>query len=728
MSADAPQSDRQIDAPIHRLKAWLEPAVLLALVGTAIATALIIPEMGREALLSPLVVALALILNLLPAVAFLVLAGRRIALRRVRKAGAGDARLHTRLVTSFSATAAIPTIIVVAFSAFQFQSGMEFWFSERSRGMFENAVSVAQNFFENEKRDVGANTLAMATDLRNELARSSIDSQGFYDFYVQQVVVRELSGSAIIEVGQDGIARSIALIDPDSRAAATRLPAATLRQLDSGQQSVSSETRDGVDAVVRLIPERRLYLYANRGSTLLGLESIRSARSVFADYNALFARSRELQFRFVLALYIGALVVVGLVIISAILVADRIVKPIDQLASAAQEIAAGNLEARVRVPPGRPDEIATLASAFNMMTEQLSAQTRELVDANVQIEDRRSFIEAVLSSVASGVISLDSDQRIRFVNAAAARMIGHASDALTGLLLRDVAPELDTWLSNHSSDPILSIETRGEQRTWAVKIVSDDLGVVLTAEDITQQLFDQRRAAWSDVARRIAHEIKNPLTPIQLAAERLQRRFGTRLEDEALFGKLTSTIVRQVGDLRRMVDEFSDFAKVPKPVFRPENIAEILKQSVFLQEIASPAIAFSTDLPDAPAPLVCDRRLMAQCFTNILKNAVEAIERSNISSGEIGASVAFRDGDYIIALSDNGIGLPTERDSITEPYVTTRDGGTGLGLAIVQKIVEEHRGTLSFGDRPGGGTIVRITLWPDRLAALADPVGTGKEV
>lgn len=727
MSADAPPSDRQIEFPAHRLKVWLEPAVLLALVGTAIATALIIPEMGRQALLSPWVVALALVLNLLPAVAFLVLVGRRIALRRVRRAGAGDARLHTRLVTSFSATAAIPTIIVVAFSAFQFQSGMEFWFSERSRGMFENAVSVAQNFFENEKRDVGANTLAMATDLRNELARSSIDSQGFYDFYVQQVVVRELSGSAIIEVGQDGIARSIALIDPDSRAAATRLPAATLRQLEIGQPIVASETQDGVDAVVRLIPERRLYLYASRGSTLLGLESIRSARSVFADYNALFARSRELQFRFVLALYIGALVVVGLVIISAILVADRIVKPIDQLASAAQEIAAGNLEARVRVPPGRPDEIATLASAFNMMTEQLSAQTRELLDANVQIEDRRSFIEAVLSSVASGVISLDAERRIRFVNAAAARMIGRASDALTGLLLRDVAPELDTWLSGHNNDPILSIETRGEQRTWAVKIVSDDVGVVLTAEDITQQLFDQRRAAWSDVARRIAHEIKNPLTPIQLAAERLQKRFGTKLEDEALFGKLTSTIVRQVGDLRRMVDEFSDFAKVPKPVFRSENIAEILKQSVFLQEIASPAIAFSTDLPGAPDPLVCDRRLMAQCFTNILKNAVEAIDRSATAKGEIHASIELRDGGYAIAIGDNGIGLPTERDSITEPYVTTRDGGTGLGLAIVQKIVEEHRGTLSFGDRPGGGTIVQIILWPDRLAALAEPVGAGKE-
>ncbi len=705
--------------PGEQLRRALEPAVLLLLVFAAVATALILPDLDRQALLSPAVVAGALVLNLMPAIALLVLLGRRIAGRRATAGDGSEARLHKRLVLSFSATAAVPTIIVVAFSSYLFQSGMEFWFSDRSRGMFENAVGVAQDFYDKERADVSANTLAMATDLRNELGRTAIGTQPFYDFYIQQVVVRELSESSIIEVGRDGVARSIALINPDSRAVERRLPAETLRQLDAGQDSVTTETGDRVDAVVALIPDRRLYLYASRSSLLLGPQSILGARAIFADYNALLARSRDLQFRFVLALYIGALIIVGLVIFVAILVADRIVKPIGSLAGAAQEIAGGNLEARVRVPPGRPDEIATLALAFNRMSEQLSDQTRALVDANIQLDDRRSFIEAVLSSVASGVFSLDTNRAIRFVNAAAAHMVGRADEDLTGKRLRDVAPELDRWLADHDSDPILSFDARGEQRTWAVKIASDDLGLVITADDITQQLLDQRRAAWSDVARRIAHEIKNPLTPIQLAAERLQRRFGAQNDGEPLFGKLTSTIVRQVGDLRRIVDEFSDFAKMPKPVFREDSLVETIKQCVFLQEIGAPSVHFSFESDAGIPPIVCDRRLLSQAFTNILKNAVEAIAQRNGDGGHVAVAIVREEDRIVVHVADDGIGLPADRDALTQPYVTNREGGTGLGLAIVEKIIQEHQGTLSFADRPGGGSIFTICFWPERLSAAA---------
>jgi two-component system nitrogen regulation sensor histidine kinase NtrY len=251
----------------------------------------------------------------------------------------------------------------------------------------------------------------------------------------------------------------------------------------------------------------------------------------------------------------------------------------------------------------------------------------------------------------------------------------------------------------------------------------------LTFEDITQQLYDQRRAAWSDVARRVAHEIKNPLTPIQLAAERLQRRFGKQEgQDEETFRKLTSTIVRQVGDLRRMVDEFSSFARMPKPMFRAENIADVLRQSVFLQEVAKPDIDFTVTLPDSLPMLVCDRRLLAQAFTNIVKNAVEAVERGEKGDGKITAELRVDGAIMTIAVADNGIGLPAERHLIVEPYVTTREGGSGLGLAIVKKIIEEHGGELAFDDQPGGGTIVLITLYPDQLQRLEAEEAAGSAV
>lgn len=708
--ADAPAS-----IPAGSIIPYLELLTLLALVVTVCVTALVMPSPATRELLSPSQVALLLVANLLPAMALLVLVGRRIARRRARARG-GEARMHTRLVALFSLTAAAPTMLVVIIASFLFQSGMDFWFSDRSRGMFENAVSVAQNFFENEKRDVSANALAMATDLRAELEQSSIESDRFYDFYVQQVVVRELSESAIIEVGRDGIARTAALIDPDNRAAEARITPAIIAELRSGTDVVTSASDDGVDAVVQLMPERRIYLYAARGTSVFGIESPTRARSVFADYNALFARSLDLQFRFILALYVGSLVLIALVIVVAIWVADRIVRPIDELVSAARRVTAGDLETRVRSPAGKVDEVAMLAQAFNQMTARLGEQTRDLLFANEQIENRRLFIEAVLSAVASGVVSLDRDQKIRLVNAAAVRMFRRDEAALLGQPLTDAVPELAQWATAPDSDPILSLSIAGEPRTWVAKVSDDEHGHVITFEDITQQLFDQRKAAWSDVARRIAHEIKNPLTPIQLAAERLQRRFGKKQgEGGDVFGKLTSTIVRQVGDLRRIVDEFSSFAQMPRPTFREENIGEIIRQSLFLHEVSRPDIRFEAFLTEPPQLLVCDRRLMAQAFTNLIKNAVEAIDAGKVTNGHIAGVVGSDGNSVLVSVIDNGIGLPGDRDSIVEPYVTTRDGGTGLGLAIVKKIVEEHGSQLEFTDRPGGGTVASIRLWPDVL-------------
>ncbi|WP_240913725.1 ATP-binding protein [Sphingomonas sp. HDW15A] len=364
------------------------------------------------------------------------------------------------------------------------------------------------------------------------------------------------------------------------------------------------------------------------------------------------------------------------------------------------------------------------------MTGRLQEQTGALVAANEQLDTRRAFIEAVLSSVTAGVIALDESGRILLVNRSAQNLLKPEGEEIEGHSLEDVTSELAEFMSGEARDAnVVVAAAEGGQRTLAVKRVRYADGSVLTFDDITDQLSDQRRAAWSDIARRIAHEIKNPLTPIQLAAERLQRRYGNEVQsDRDTFERLTGTIVRQVGDLRRMVDEFSNFARMPKPVFRHENVHEIARAALFLHEVAHPGIGFSIEPPSGKIAMVCDRRQLSQALTNVVKNAVEAIEarrnrgETNFEGDRVDLKVRRENDQVIIDVTDTGVGLPQERERLTEPYMTTRVRGTGLGLAIVKKIVEEHLGEIAFLDRNGGGTHVRIAFDADRLESLAEEV------
>jgi two-component system nitrogen regulation sensor histidine kinase NtrY len=359
------------------------------------------------------------------------------------------------------------------------------------------------------------------------------------------------------------------------------------------------------------------------------------------------------------------------------------------------------------------------------MTERLEEQTGELRTANTQLETRRAFIEAVLSSVTAGVIAVDSRHRVLLLNRSAETLL-EKGEEIEGQALGSVSPELEEFMRGQQSEANVLMAAGGMQRTLAVKRVRYQDGSVLTFDDITDQLTDQRRAAWSDIARRIAHEIKNPLTPIQLAAERLQRRFGAEIpSDQETFERLTATIVRQVGDLRRMVDEFSNFARMPKPVFRDENVHDIARQALFLHEVAHPAITFSIEPPEGQFRMVCDRRQLAQALTNVVKNAVEAIEgrrnrgEHSLAGDRVDLKLHEEGALLVIDVLDTGVGLPEDRERLTEPYMTTRVRGTGLGLAIVKKIVEEHMGEIAFLDRPGGGTHVRISFDAAKLAAFA---------
>jgi len=700
------------------------PAVELLTLAVAVAIGIgsyfiIAGEGSPQKLLTPPLVALLLVANLVPAIALIVLVGRRVAKgRAARSPIGGSGRLHVQLVGIFSLIASVPMLLVVIFASLLFQYGVEFWFSDRARGMLENANELVQGYYQEQRAGVAAETTTMAGDLRDHLRLVPYDSPDFVGGYAFQIAARKLSESAIVSIGPNGQAVTLAMVNPDAREVEQRVSPPVIKQLKAGKPVVISETSDRVEAVTRLFPDRDIYLYASRS---YDAEVLKRAKGVLTDYNALLDRSRALQLQFNAVLLVISLLIVGPAVWIALQVADRLVRPVAELVDAARRVAAGDLSARVSSPRTQ-DEVGTLATAFNRMTRRLQEQTGALVAANDQLDSRRAFMEAVLSSVTAGVISVDEKRVVRLINSTAETFLRTTGDTPVGQLLQGVAPELDAFINGGEREGVVQLASGSEQRTLAVKLVRDEQGYVLTFDDITQQLLDQRRAAWSDVARRIAHEIKNPLTPIQLAAERLRRRYGKEIvSDRATFDRLTETIVRQVGDLRRMVDEFSSFARMPKPVFREEALVDIARQTLFLHEVAHPAIKFSLAVPEPHPSIVCDRRQLGQALTNIVKNAIEAIEArpEGAPPGEVAMHVVEQaDGKLMIALADNGIGLPAERDRLVEPYMTTRARGTGLGLAIVLKIVEEHCGTIAFADRAGGGTVVTILLDSAMLAGL----------
>ncbi len=664
--------------------------------------------------LSPGVAAALLVANLLPATTLLVLFGRRLALQRAKLVNIGNRqRLHVRLVAIFSLISAIPTLLLVIFASLLFQSGAQFWFSGSARGMLENAGQLAQGYYDEKQRDLQDETLTMAGDLRKILNVIDINDPAFFDAYLTQVFNRKLSESAIITIGTDGSQNSQAVISPDDNKPNNYqwFDPEYIQRLDNGEKIIIEGKPDKIEALIPLFNKPKSYLYTKRSQSLPTFNLGKKAQSVIQDYRAMEVRSRSLQLQFNAALYFVSLLIIAFTVWVALIVADRLVRPITNLVTAAQNIAEGDLTARVPVDAMRSDEVEFLSQSFNLMTDRLETQTSTLLATNRQLDERRNFIETVLESVSAGIVSLDSNGIIRLANSTAEKLLHGDHDTIVGRMFRDVAPILAEVLENKQSHSVVQLGDGPDPLTVAVKFISGSQNDVVTFEDISQQLADQRRAAWSDVARRIAHEIKNPLTPIQLAAERLQRRFGNKVtDDQAVFTQLTSTIVRQVGDLRNIVDEFSAFARMPKPVFRQESLVDIVGHAIFLFEVAHRQIKFSFNHLE-PAPLlVCDRRQLGQAVTNILKNSVEAIEENleDPATGHIEIDLITSETHVVIKFTDNGPGLPDERDRILEPYVTTRKTGSGLGLAIVRKIIEEHFAEISFDDADGGGTIVAL--------------------
>ncbi len=716
-----------------RVSPTLKPELIAGALAIAAAALALLTVSGTvdTGPLGPLGRTLLLVAIMLPFMVLLILLARRVAVEWLeRRDGLMGARLHVRLVGLFAVLAAVPTLLTVVFASLLFQTGTQFWYSDTAQTVLRNSETVAQAYVaENRQRIVG-DIFSMASDLNSYARDLGPETQDFRDGVEWQLLARGLTEAIVVRrseeeltviatataenaLGWDTVVRDV-------------LSEEALIRARTGETVVLTGSDDRVESLVRLDPASPFYLYASRTVDAGAVQAAERAATARSEYSRLLSSGRNLQWRFNAILGAVALLVITLAILSALWLANRLTQPIADLASAAGRLGEGDLSARVRIAD-KQDELALLARSFNRMAAQLETQTGDLVRANAEAEARRVFIETVLDGVSTGIVAVSTDGVVELLSPAAAHLLGREVESLVGASFVQELPEfeglIDSARQSGSARGEIAFERDDEMRTLLVRVGSVPGGKrsVVTFDDITRQIADQRRAAWADVARRIAHEIKNPLTPIQLSAERIERRFGKALEgqDRETLEKLTETIVRQVGDLRRMVDEFSSFARMPKPVFKEEPVRDILKEALFLQQIAHPDADLTLDV-DADLPLlICDRRQIAQALTNILKNAVEAVlEAEGASVPHIRLAAGLdREGTLVITVSDNGPGMPRDlRDRITEPYVTTRERGTGLGLAIVKKIVEEHAGTLQFRSGDDGGTAAQLRFSAGQLA------------
>ena len=546
---------------------------------------------------------------------------------------------------------------------------------------------------------------------------------------------------AVVVDGDKGvIARAVA---PDTEGIKDPVPPAqSLWKAVNEMRPVQIEAPNGAYFVMQLFVGEPLFLVTGHAVDLRVVDYIKNielAGSFYSQIEQAMQRSQLIIF-----LVCGAIAFLMLLaaVWLAILFASRLTEPIGGLMLAAERVRSGDLTARVEEGPP-DDELGQLARSFNRMASQIEQQRGELVDANTELDTRRRLTDAVLAGVSAGVLSVDEAGTITRSNRSALELLALPEDGVLGRPLTSVMPELVPLVEQAAERPDrvtqgqVEILQRGTRRILLVRIsAASNAGAVVTFDDVTDLMSAQRMAAWGDVARRIAHEIKNPLTPIQLSAERLKRRYLKQIkEDPETFSICTDTIIRQVGDIGRMVDEFSSFARMPRPTVQPEDAKELCQQALFLQRNGNPEIRYVSTLPDHPVPLICDRRQIAQVLTNILKNSAEAIEGREaragqaLPPGEITLALGDDDDTVRIVVEDNGKGLPKEgRERLTEPYMTTRSKGTGLGLAIVKKIMEDHGGNLVLDDREGGGARISLVFRRDaKEIASARPHATAAQ-
>jgi two-component system nitrogen regulation sensor histidine kinase NtrY len=677
-------------------------------------------------------VSVGLVLGNLSAVLLLgaVLAARLTRVWVERRRGSAGSRLHVRLVLLFGGVAVAPAIVVACFAVAFFHFGIQAWFNDPVRQAVSESLQVSRGYLEEHRNNIRSVALEMANDLTRAGQFLSADPSVFAEVLSVQTTLRGLTEAIIYDPLTGQVLAAAGLF----AGMGVELPPTSMTMQAQGGDVAILAAGDGtrVQAVVRLDSTPPLMLMIGRPVDPQILEHMERTEQAVAEYQRLDQNRSLLQIAFAWIFAIVALLVLMAAVLIGLVLANQIARPIGRLIHAAERVRGGDLHVRV-AEAQTGDEVAGLSRAFNRMTGQLAAQRGELMDAYSQIDERRRFTETVLSGVSAGVIGLDASGRIELPNRAADELLGIDLLSAIGRELAEAVPEFADLLHEAAASPErartaeIQLGPPTRRRTLLVRIGADlsggrTDGFVVTFDDITELQSAQRKAAWADVARRIAHEIKNPLTPIQLAAERLKRRFAREItSDPETFTQCADTIVRHVGDIGRMVDEFSAFARMPQPVIKPEDVGRVAREALVLQKAARPQISWRTDIPEKGPMVPCDRRMLLQALTNLLQNAADAVSMREYASGQpagtISLSVQSGDNEVRIIVTDDGVGLPQEdRARLTEPYVTHKPKGTGLGLAIVKKIMEDHGGRLTLDDRLDGPGAVAVLVLPTKVS------------
>ncbi|MCK5042216.1 MAG: PAS domain-containing sensor histidine kinase [Sphingomonadales bacterium] len=657
------------------------------------------------------------------------LIGRRLArLWAARRQGIAGSKLHSRIVGFFSLIAVGPPILMAISSSMFFEFGLQSWFSERVQSTLNNSLQVAEGYILEHRNVIQLDLQAMASDMNRQAPLIQSNNSLLKLMIDDQVAKRALSEAIIFD--SNGVLMAQAALS--FSLSPERIPNSVMQQVRAGELAVIANTDDDrVRAIIKLENFFDAYLYVSRRVDPDVLSHVAATRQSIAEYQNLEGERSNIKLQFNMIFIVVTLLILMAAIWVGLWFANYLVAPISQLVNASGKISDGDLNVRVPMLSSN-DEIGILSRAFNRMTQQLGQQQTQLLNANAELDERSRFMEAVLSGVSAGVIGLNYKGVITLPNRSACELLSHTDEELTGKKMATIVPEIQPLIDEvtkhkqQSATGQINFVRDGVIRNFLVRISVEyedqkKSDMVVTFDDVTEQLSDQRTAAWADVARRIAHEIKNPLTPIQLSAERLQRKYKKEIiTDPDVFDQCTNTIIRQVGDLKHMVDEFSSFARMPEPVFRVEDIVDVTRKAMFLQEVANPDVGFMLHTATPSLDLICDGRLIAQAITNVMKNASEAISselaenKDSDFMGRIDVFIRPKDGVLEVCVEDNGLGLPQELDrNIMDPYVTTRKKGTGLGLAIVRKIMEDHGGTLNLEnkeDAQGARAVLRFSL------------------
>lgn len=649
-------------------------------------------------------------INGLLCLVLIAIIGREVArIFRARRDGRAGSQLHVRIVGLFAIIAAVPTILVAIVATITLDRGLDRFFSIRTKAIIENSLMVAEAYLQEHAQLIRGDILAMAQDVTRARPLFDSDRERFRQFLSTQLTIRGLPLAVILNSNLEVVERANVRLTQDFSIPSKE----ALKTVNETEPQVALiPDSNYVASIVKLRGYDDMFLYVVRLINPRVVSQLRETRESVSDYALMEARRAGITVAFGLMYTVIALIVLLSAVVIGLNFANRLVAPIRRLIDAANLVATGNLHVQVPVHKSEGD-LGQLGRTFNRMTHDLRTQRDDLVHARDMIDSRRRFGEAVLAGASAGIIGVDHEGRISILNRSAEQLIDSPAADVAGKPLLEVAPELAELVGQADDNGQrltqgqVTLSRKGRERNLSVRVTSEQTaeavhGYVVTLDDITELVSAQRTSAWADVARRIAHEIKNPLTPIQLSAERLRRKYGKVItEEKAVFEQCTDTIVRQVDDIRRMVDEFSRFARMPKPVMEPEDVADTVRQAVFLMRVGHPDIDFDLTIAEDPMPARFDRRLVSQALTNIIKNGTEAIGAlpDGSDKGRI-VVTATRDGDEVhVDVVDNGIGLPSEnRSRLLEPYVTTREKGTGLGLAIVGKILEEHGGGIELRD------------------------------